>query len=96
MNYSNFISDFQKELSENGVRLSQDKIKRIFETLGDFVVNNIEYEEDIPLREFIVFRLVTIPPKRLPNGNMTEQQYSIKIEMTDKYKKRLKEQLNNK
>lgn len=96
MKYNDFIASFQKELNENGVRITQEKMKKMFEVLADYIIENIGYEENINIREFIVFRLITIPPKKLPNGEWSEQQYSIKIEMTDKYKKELKNRLNNK
>ena len=60
------------------------------------MIENIEEEERIPLKEFVMFRLVVIPKKKLPNGEWTEEQLSLKIEMSNKYKERLKEKLNNK
>jgi nucleoid DNA-binding protein len=94
MKFTEFIKDFQKELNENGIRISQDKLKTIFDVLGDYVIKNIGYVERIPLKEFLVFELVKVVPKKLPNGNMSDEQYSIKIRMTEGYKKRLKDELN--
>lgn len=94
MKFTEFIKDFQKELNENGIRISQDKLKTIFNVLGDYIIENIGYVERIPLKEFLVFELVKLVPKKLPNGNMSDEQYSIKIRMTEGYKKRLKDELN--
>ena len=94
LNFTDFIKDFQKELNENGVRISQDKLKTIFEVMSDYIVNNIGYVERIPLKEFLIFELVKVVPKKLPDGNMSKEQYSMKIRMTNGYKKRLKDELN--
>lgn len=94
MTYSEFIKRLQDALNEEGVRISQDKLKKIFETMSDVVLDNIGEYDKIPLKEFIIFRLVSIPKKKLPNGEWTDEQLSIKIEMTDKYKKRIKDRLN--
>lgn len=94
MTYSEFIKRLQDALSEEGVRISQDKLKKIFETMSDVVLDNIGEYDKIPLKEFIIFRLVSIPKKKLPNGEWTDEQLSVKIEMTDKYKKKIKDRLN--
>ena len=94
MTYSEFIKRLQDALSEEGVRISQDKLKKIFETMSDVVIDNIGETDKIPLKEFIIFRLTEIPPKKLPNGEWTEKQLSLKIEMTEKYKKKIKDKLN--
>ena len=92
--YTEFIRDFQKELNENGIRISQDKLKTIFDILSDYIIDNIKYVEKIPLKEFLIFELIKIHPKKLPDGNMSKEQYSMKIKMTDNYKKRLKDEVN--
>lgn len=94
MTYSEFIKRLQDALSEEGVRISQDKLKKIFETMSNVVIDNIGEYDKIPLKEFIIFRLVSIPKKKLPNGEWTDEQLSVKIEMTDKYKKKIKDRLN--
>lgn len=94
MTYSEFIKRLQDALNEEGVRISQDKLKKIFETMSDVVLDNIGEYDKIPLKEFIIFRLVSIPKKKLPNGEWTDEQLSVKIEMTDKYKKKIKDRLN--
>ena len=96
MKYNDFIKLLQQELNEEGIRITQSNLKKIFETVGDIVIENIEEEERIPLKEFVMFRLVVIPKKKLPNGEWTEEQLSLKIEMSNKYKERLKEKFNNK
>ena len=94
MTFSDFIRDFQKELNENGIRISQDKLKTIFDVLGDYLIDNIGYVERIPLKEFLVFELVKVTPKKLPDGSMSDEQYSMKIRMMEGYKKKLKDKLN--
>lgn len=94
LTYNEFIKELQDALNEEGVRISQDKLKKIFDTMGNLIVENIGEVEKIPLKEFIIFRLVSIPPKKLPTGEWTDEQLSLKIEMTEKYKKRIKDRLN--
>lgn len=96
MTHNEFIKTLQKALNEEGIRLSQDKLKKIFEVLADVVVDNIKEEEDIKIKEFIIFRLIEIMPKKMPDQSFSPQQLSMKIEMTDKFKSRLKKRLNNK
>ena len=96
MKYNDFIKLLQNELKEEGVRVTQDNLKKIFEVTSDIIMDNIKEEERIPLKEFVMFRLVVIPKKKLPNGEWTEEQLSVKIEMSEVYKKRIKDRLNNK
>ena len=94
MTNNEFIKTLQDALNEEGIRLSQDKLKKIFEKVADVIVNNIGEEEDIKIKEFIIFRLIEVLPRKLPDKSYSPQQLSMKIEMTDKFKKRLKDRLN--
>ena len=96
MKYTDFIRDFSVMLNENGIRITQPKLKELFSLLGDYVADNIKEEGQIPLKEFLSFELVVISPKKLPNGSLSDEQLSVKIKMSDKYKKQLKDKLNNK
>ncbi len=96
MKYNELIKLLQKELNEEGIRITQDKLKKIFEVTGDIIIENIKEEERMPLKEFIIFKLITIPKKKMPNGEWTDEQLSVKIEMSEVYKKRIKDRLNNK
>ena len=96
MKYTDFIRDFSVMLNENGIRITQPKLKELFNLLGDYVADNIKEEGQIPLKEFLSFELVVISPKKLPNGSLSDEQLSVKIKMSDKYKKQLKDKLNNK
>lgn len=94
MTNNEFIKTLQDALNEEGIRLSQDKLKKIFEKVADVIVDNIGEEEDIKIKEFIIFRLIEVLPRKLPDKSYSPQQLSMKIEMTDKFKKRLKDRLN--
>ena len=96
MKYIDFIREFSVMLNENGIRITQPKLKELFNLLGDYVADNIKEEGQIPLKEFLSFELVVISPKKLPNGSLSDEQLSVKIKMSDKYKKQLKDKLNNK
>jgi nucleoid DNA-binding protein len=96
MKYTDFIREFSIMLNENGIRITQPKLKELFSLLGDYVADNIKEEGQIPLKEFLSFELVVISPKKLPNGSLSDEQLSVKIKMSDKYKKQLKDKLNNK
>jgi nucleoid DNA-binding protein len=96
MKYTDFIREFSVMLNENGIRITQPKLKELFNLLGDYVADNIKEEGQIPLKEFLSFELVVISPKKLPNGSLSDEQLSVKIKMSDKYKKQLKDKLNNK
>ena len=94
MKYTDFIRDFSLMLNENGIRITQPKLKELFELLGDYVLDNIKEEEKIPIKEFLSFELIVISPKKLPNGSLSDEQLSVKIKMSDKYKTELKNRLN--
>lgn len=94
MKYTSFIKALQDALIEEGIRISQDKLKTIFETMANVILDNIKEEEKILLHQFICFKLIDISPRKLPNGNFSPQQYGVKIELSDVYKKKLKERLN--
>ena len=94
MTNNEFIKTLQDALNEEGIRLSQDKLKKIFEKVADVIVDNIGEEEDIKIKEFIIFRLIEVLPRKLPDKSYSTQQISMKIEMTEKFKKRLKDRLN--
>lgn len=94
MTNNEFIKTLQDALNEEGIRLSQDKLKKIFEKVADVIVDNIGEEEDIKIKEFIIFRLIEVLPRKLPDKSYSPQQLSMKIEMTEKFKKRLKDRLN--
>ena len=96
MKYIDFIKEFSYILNQNGIRITQAKLKELFELLSEYVAENIKAEEKIPIKEFVIFDLVEIPPKKLPNGEWSKKQLSVRIRMTDGYKKELKEKLNNK
>ena len=93
MTYTNFIKALQDALIDEGIRLSQDKLKKIFEVFADVLVENIKEEEDIKIKEFIIFRLIEIKPILLPDKSFSPQQLSMRIEMTDTFKKRLKKRI---
>ena len=42
MNHSKFIKALQKALIEEGIRISQDKLKKIFEVMADVILETIE------------------------------------------------------
>ena len=42
MKYVDFIKILQNALAEEGLRISQDKLKKIFEVTADVIVDNIE------------------------------------------------------
>ena len=94
MKYVDFIKILQNALVEEGLRISQDKLKKIFEVTADVIVDNIEEDGKIPLKEFIAFKMVDVHPRLMPNGEYSPKQYGVKVELSDVYKKRLKEQLN--
>ena len=95
MKYTEFIKALQYALIEEGIRIPQDKLKKIFEVTANVIMDNIKEEEKILLKEFIVFKLVDIQPRLMPNGSFSPQQYGVKIELSEVYKKRLKEKINN-
>ena len=94
MTFQSFIKTLQDALNEEGIRLSQDKLKKIFETMSNVIVDNIGEEDTIKIKEFLIFNLVEIKPRRLPDGSYSPHQYSMQIQMSDKYKKRIKDKLN--
>ena len=96
MKYSVFIKTLQDALNEEGIRLSQDKLKKIFETMSNVIIDNIGKEETIKIKEFLIFNLVEIKPRKMPDGKYSPLQYSMQIQMTDFYKKKIKNKLNNK
>lgn len=96
MKYVDFIKDFNLMLNENGIKMTQSKLKELFELFGDYILENIKEEEKIPLKEFLVFETVVIPPKKLPNGNLSEEQLGLKVRLTDNYKEKIKSELNKK
>lgn len=96
MTFNSFIKTLQDALNEEGIRLSQDKLKKIFETMSNVIIDNIGEEETIKIKEFLIFNLIEIKPRKLPNGSFSPQQYSMQIQMTDFYKKKIKNKLNNK
>lgn len=94
MTYNQLVKTLQDALNEEGIRLSQDKLKKIFETMSNVIVDNIGEEDTIKIKEFLIFNLVEIKPRRLPDGSYSPQQYSMQIQMSDKYKRRIKNKLN--
>lgn len=96
MTYNQLVKALQDALNEEGIRLSQDKLKKIFETMSNVIIDNIGEEETIKIKEFLIFNLIEIKPRKLPDGKYSSQQYSMQIQMTDKYKRRIKNKLNNK
>ena len=50
----------------------------------------------IKLKEFLIFDFIEIPPRTMPDGREIEKQYSLRVRMSDSYKKRIKEYLNGK
>ena len=79
MKYTDFIREFSVMLNENGIRITQPKLKELFNLLGDYVADNIKEEGQIPLKEFLSFELVVVSPKKLPNGSLSDEQLSVKI-----------------
>lgn len=94
MTYNQLIKALQNALNEEGIRLSQDKLKKIFEIMSNVIVDNIGEEDSIKIKEFLIFNLIEIKPRRLPDGKYSPHQYSMQIQMSDKYKKRIKDKLN--
>ena len=94
MKNTDFIRDFSLVLNENGIRITQPKLKELFDLLGEYVSDNIKDEGKIPIKEFMSFELVVISPKKLPDGSWSDEQLSVKIKMSDKYKAELKNKLN--
>lgn len=94
MTYNQLVKALQDALNEEGIRLSQDKLKKIFETMSNVIVDNIGEEDTIKIKEFLIFNLVEIKPRRLPDGSCSPLQYSMQIQMSDKYKRRIKNKLN--
>lgn len=94
MTYNQLVKTLQDALNEEGIRLSQDKLKKIFETMSNVIVDYIGEEDTIKIKEFLIFNLVEIKPRRLPDGSYSPQQYSMQIQMSDKYKRRIKNKLN--
>ena len=94
MKYTDFIRDFSLVLNENGIRITQPKLKELFDLLGEYVSDNIKDEGKIPIKEFMSFELVVVSPKKLPDGSWSDEQLSVKIKMSDKYKAELKNKLN--
>ena len=98
MNYNTFIKKLAEECNDNGIGITQPKLKKLFEIMADVIAESLEDEEEekINLRGFLTFYVDFIPPKTLPNGEMSEPQYTVKIKLSDGYKKRLKEKVNKK
>lgn len=94
MNYNTFIKTLQDTLNENGLRISQDNLKKIFDTMAEVILDNIGEEENIKIREFIMFRLITVKERKLPNGTTSKEQLGVKVELSNTYKNKLKERLN--
>ena len=44
MKYTDFIRDFSLVLNENGIRITQPKLKELFDLLGEYVSDNIKDE----------------------------------------------------
>ena len=96
MKYTDFIRELAVRCNEQGVRISAQKLKIIISCISDLIVEKIEEEESIKLKEFLIFDFIEIPPRIMPNGTEVEKQYSLKVRMSDSYKKRIKEYLNEK
>ena len=94
MKYTDFIRELAVRCNEQGVRISAQKLKIIISCISDLIVEKIEEEESIKLKEFLIFDFIEIPPRIMPNGTEVEKQYSLKVRMSDSYKKRIKEYLN--
>jgi len=98
MNYNTFIKKMAEECNDNGVRITQPKLKKLFEVMADVIAESFEDEEEerIKIRGFLTFYVDYIPPKKLPNGEFSEPQYTVKIKLSEGYKKKLKEKVNKK
>jgi nucleoid DNA-binding protein len=96
MKYTDFIKELAVRCNEQGVRISAQKLKIIISCISDLVVEKIEEEESIKLKEFLIFDFIEIPPRTMPDGREIEKQYSLRVRMSDSYKKRIKEYLNGK
>ena len=96
MNYNSFIKKLAEECNDNGVHITQPKLKKIFEIMSDIIVDSLDANEEdrIKLRSFLIFEVIEIPPKRMPNGTESERQYSVRVRLSNEYKKRLKDELN--
>ena len=96
MKYTDFIKELAVRCNEQGVRISAQKLKVIISCVSDLIVEKIEEEESIKLKEFLIFDFIEIPPRTMPDGRKIEKQYSLRVRMSDSYKKRIKEYLNGK
>jgi nucleoid DNA-binding protein len=95
MNHSKFIKALQKALIEEGIRISQDKLKKIFEVMADVILETIEEEEKILIHQFLCFKLVDVKPRQLPDKTFSQPSLSMKVSLSEKYKKMVKDKLNN-
>ena len=96
MKYVDFIKILQNALAEEGLRISQDKLKKIFEVTANVIVDNIEEDGKIPLKEFIAFKMVDVHPRLMPNGEYSPKQKNVKVKISEINKKRMREGLNKK
>lgn len=95
MNYNDFIKEFNEILNDNGIRITIPKTKQFFDLFREFILDNVSEDEKISIREFLIIENITIPPKILPNGEITKKCNAIRFRVSDKLKKEYKE-LNNK
>ena len=95
LNHNQFIKALQDALVDEGIRISQDKLKTIFEVMADVILDNIEEEEKILIHQFLCFKLVDVKPRLLPDKTFSEPSLSMKVSLSEKYKKTVKDKLNN-
>ena len=95
MNHTQFIKALQDALVDEGIRISQDKLKTIFEVMADVILDNIEEEEKILIHQFLCFKLVDVKPRLLPDKTFSQPSLSMKVSLSEKYKKAVKDKLNN-
>lgn len=95
MNHSEFIKALQDALIEEGIRISQDKLKKVFEATALVIMENIKEEENILIHQFLRFRLVEERSRQLPDKTFSQPSLSMKVTLSEKYKKNIKDKLNN-
>ena len=95
LNHTQFIKALQDALVDEGIRISQDKLKTIFEVMADVILDNIEEEEKILIHQFLCFKLVDVKPRLLPDKTFSQPSLSMKVSLSEKYKKTVKDKLNN-
>ena len=96
MSYNEFIKKLAENCRENGIGMNQERLKQIIDLMAELIADEIEEKEVVKLRNFLLFDIVTVPPKHLPNGTVSEEQLSIRVRLSNNYKRKIKDKLNDK